>query len=102
MARFGMLGKIVANPGRREDLVDLLMAAAKQLGGVDGCELYVVSRALDDPDAVWVVEAWRDQAAHRASLELPEVRATIERGRPLIARLEGGAKLEPVGGLGLG
>jgi hypothetical protein len=30
MARFGMLGKLVAHPGRREDLVELLMDAAKQ------------------------------------------------------------------------
>ena len=101
MAGFGMLGKLVTYPGRREELVEVLLDAAKQLGGVDGCKLYVVSRDADDADALWVVEAWRDEAAHRASLELPEVRAAIERGRPLIARFDAGAKLAPVGGLGL-
>jgi quinol monooxygenase YgiN len=101
MAGFGLLGKLVAHPGRREELVEVLLDAAKQLGSVDGCELYVVSRDADDADALWVVEAWRDEAAHRASLGLPEVRAAIERGRPLIARFESGAKLQPVGGLGL-
>jgi quinol monooxygenase YgiN len=101
MAGFGMLGKLVTHPGRREELVEVLLDAAKQLGNVDGCELYVISRDADDADALWVVEAWRDEAAHRASLDLPEVRAAIERGRPLIARFESGAKLRPVGGLGL-
>jgi quinol monooxygenase YgiN len=48
-----------------------------------------------------VVEVWRDEAAHRASLETPEVRAAIQHGMPLIARING-VKLEPVGGLGLG
>jgi hypothetical protein len=43
----------------------------------------------------------RDEAAHRASLELPQVRATIERARPLIAAIDG-AKLEPAGGVGTG
>lgn len=101
MARFGMLGKLVTHPGRREELVELLMDTTKHLAGADGSELYLVSRAVDDPDAVWVVEVWRDEAAHRASLETPEVRAAIERGMPLIARTDG-VKLDPVGGLGLG
>jgi quinol monooxygenase YgiN len=101
MARFGMLGKLVTHPGRREELVELLMDATRHLAGVDGSELYVVSRAVDDPDAVWVVEVWRDETAHRASLETPEVRAAIERGMPLIARTDR-VELDPVGGLGLG
>jgi hypothetical protein len=43
---------------------------------------------------------WRDEAAHRASLNMPAVRGVIERGLPLIAERDG-AKLEPVGGVGL-
>jgi hypothetical protein len=35
MAPFGMVGKLVARPGRRGELVDLLMAAAiAQNGGL--------------------------------------------------------------------
>jgi quinol monooxygenase YgiN len=67
---------------------------------VDGCELYVVSQDHDDLDTIWVFEAWRDEAAHRASLDIPAVRGVIERGLPLIAERDG-AKLEPVGGVGL-
>jgi quinol monooxygenase YgiN len=100
LARFGMLGKLVAHPGRREELVEILIDATKHLAGMDGCELYVINRAADDPDAIWVVEVWRDRAAHRASLQTPEVRAAIERAMPLIARTDG-VNLEPVGGLGL-
>jgi quinol monooxygenase YgiN len=99
-ARFGMHGKLVAQPGRREELLELLMAGTEHLAGADGCELYLVSRDADDPDVIWVAEVWRDQAAHRASLELPEIRAVIERARPLIAALDG-VRLEPVGGVGL-
>ena len=100
MARFGMVGKLVAHPGRRGELVALLLVAAGELQGVDGCELYVVSQDRDDLDTIWVFEAWRDEAAHRASLDMPAVRGVIERGLPLIAERDG-AKLEPVGGVGL-
>jgi hypothetical protein len=30
MARFAMVGKLVAHPGRRGELVDLLMAATRE------------------------------------------------------------------------
>ena len=100
MARFGMVGKLVARPGRRGELVELLMAATRELQGADGCELYVVSQDRDELDSIWVFEAWRDEAAHRASLDMPAVRGVIERGLPLIAERDG-AKLEPVGGVGL-
>src|SRR5215218_11337850 len=71
MARFGMVGKLVAHPGRRGELVDLLMAAAGELQGV-------VSQDHDDLDTIWVVEAWRDEAAHRTSLDIPAVRGVAE------------------------
>jgi quinol monooxygenase YgiN len=100
MAPFGMVGKLVARPGRRGELVDLLMAAARELRGADGCELYVVSQDRDDLDTIWVFEAWRDEAAHRVSLDMPAVRGVIERGLPLIAERDG-ANLKPVGGVGL-
>jgi quinol monooxygenase YgiN len=100
MARFGMVGKLVAHPGRRSDLVGLLISATRALQDADGCELYVVSQDRDDLDTIWVFEAWRDEAAHRASLDMPAVRGVIERGLPLNAERDG-AKLEPVGGVGL-
>jgi quinol monooxygenase YgiN len=100
MGEFAMLGKLVAHPGRREELVQLLIAGTEQSAGMEGCQLYMISRAADDPDAVWVVELWHDEAAHGASLQNPDVRAVIARGMPLIASFEG-VRLEPAGGLGL-
>ena len=100
MARLGMAGKLVAHPGRRRELVELLLAATRELQGADGCELYVVSQDRDGLDKIWVFETWRDEAAHCASLDMPAVRRVIERGLPLVAERDG-AKLEPVGGLRL-
>ena len=71
MGRFGMVGKLVAQPGQGQELLKLLIAATRELQGADGCELYVVSQDRDDLDTIWVFEAWRDEAAHRASLDMP-------------------------------
>lgn len=100
MVSFGMHGRLVAHPGRREELVEVLMEGTEHLSRVDGCELYVINRDVDEPNTIWVIELWRDEAAHRASLDIPEIRAVIERGMPLIAGFDG-VKLEPVGGVGV-
>jgi quinol monooxygenase YgiN len=89
MARFGMVGKLVAQPGRGQELLKLLIAATRELKSVDGCELYVVSQDRDNLETVWVFEAWRDEAAHRASLDMPAVRGVIQCGLPLIAERDG-------------
>ena len=48
MAQFGMVGKLVAHPGRRDELVELLMSGVSEVKKADGCELYVVSREVRD------------------------------------------------------
>jgi quinol monooxygenase YgiN len=62
-------GKATAQPGRGEELADVLLAAAGELEGDPGCRLYLINRQADAPDVIWVTELWRSQADLDASLE---------------------------------
>ena len=95
---FGLIGKIRAHPGRREELVSVLLSGT---GAMPGCLSYVIARDVADADALWVTEVWTDEAAHRASLSLPDVQAAMAKGRPLIAGFDSQTRTEPVGGAGL-
>lgn len=96
---FGLIGSITATPGKREELIAIL---APREGDMPGCLSYIVAHDPNNPDALYVTEAWDSREAHAASLKLPSVQAAIARGRPLIARFETIAETEPVGGVGLG
>jgi quinol monooxygenase YgiN len=99
---FGLHGRLRAPPGRGDELEAILLEAAEALQANDDCLLYVISRQSDDPDAVWVTEAWRSRDAHRASLEDEATRALIHRARPLVAELpDRSVELRPIGGKGL-
>ncbi len=100
-ARNGMHGRIVAQPGKGDELAAILREAAAGLDANPECLLYLVSRALDDADSVWVTEVWTDRAAHSASLDDPAARALIERARPIIAAFADRAEWIPEGGKGL-
>jgi quinol monooxygenase YgiN len=99
---FGLHGRLLAQPGKGDELEAILLEAASALEADEDCFLYVVSRQADNPEAVWVTEAWTSRDAHQASLEDEATRAMIQRVMPLIAELpERGIELRPVGGKGL-
>ena len=95
---FGLIGRITAQPGTREQLVSILLEGT---GAMPGCLSYVVATDAADVDRIWVTEVWTVEAQHRASLELPAVKAAIARGRPLIAGFETLARTTPAGGTGV-
>ena len=95
---YGLIGKIVAAPGGRDELIAILLEGTMAM---PGCRSYVVARDPSDENAIWVTEVWDDEASHRASLALPAVQAAIGRGKPLIRGFENRVETEPVGGFGI-
>lgn len=95
---YGVMGKMKAQPGRRSALVAILLDATADM---PGCRSYVIAEDLTDADAIWITEVWDDEASHKASLTLPDVRAAIAKARPLIAGFESRIVTRVVGGTGL-
>jgi quinol monooxygenase YgiN len=95
---YGLIGRIDAVPGRRDELIDILLDGTS---GMPGCLLYVVSRDTNEADALWVTEVWARKEDHEASLALPSVQGAIGRGRSLIAGFSQRVEVDPVGGHGL-
>jgi len=89
-------GTLGAEPGKRDELVAHLTRRSPQLADA-GCLAYEVGVIHDEPDTVFVVELWTDAAAHRASLELPDVQASIAAARPLLSGEFGGFRFDAVG-----
>ena len=99
--RFGMYARLVAKAGERDALTAILLRGVNGLRA-HGCQLYVVSHAVDHADVVWVTEVWDSREAHAASLQLPETRAAIAEAMPLLTGEFESIELGVVGGLGLG
>lgn len=91
-ANAGTLGTV---PGRRDELVAHLTRRSDALASL-GCLLYEVG-VNEDPATVFVVELWESAAAHRASLDHPEVQASIAAARPLLSGEFGGFRFDVVG-----
>jgi quinol monooxygenase YgiN len=92
---YGLIGQFISIPGRREELIAVLLAGT---AGMPGCLSYVVARDGEDPDGVWVMEVWDSKESHAASLSLPAVQAAMAQGWPLIAGFGPRFETEPAGG----
>lgn len=104
MTPYGLCGKIVATAGHG---LAARATSAGRGGGAERCRglpaSYLVNRALNEPDAVWVVEVWDSAEAHGASLQLDAIQQLIARARPIIAEMAMSSRveMEPLGGKGL-
>lgn len=97
---YGYLGSMRTQPGRRDELIALLLTALDALPAA-GCLSYVVGACDADVDRVWVTEVWQSKEHHAASLQLPEVRATIAEAMPMLTGEFTRQEVTVAGGVGL-
>lgn len=95
---YGLIGKLRAQPGKRDDLIALMLGETPEMLG---CKSYVIARDPKEEDIVWITEVWDSALNHKASLQIPEVKAVIAKAMPLIAGFESHQETEPIGGVGL-
>jgi len=95
---FGLIGKMIAAPGKRDELIAILTESS---GGMRGCLSYIVAKDASDEHALWVTEVWDSKASHEASLSLPSVKTAIAKARPLIVGFGDRIVTTPIGGYGL-
>lgn len=90
---FGLIAKLTAAQGKREELIALLKSSASKM---PGCYSYVVARDSADESVIWVTEVWDSEASHDASLSLPAVREAIPQAKLIVSHFEKVAATMPV------
>ena len=99
MSRVARYGKATAKPGKGGELAEILLAAAAEMEGDPGCELYLINRQADQPDVIWVTELWRSQADLDASLERIRGSSGVAAAMALVDDWQM-IELDPLGGKG--
>ncbi|MFY1654714.1 putative quinol monooxygenase [Solwaraspora sp. WMMB762] len=96
IANHGFHATMTAQPGKGDELVELLLDAPS-LPHAD-CVVFLVSRSASDPDTVTVAEGWTSQEAHSAFFSGGPAQALVAKLQPLLAGESRYADTVPVGG----
>ncbi|MEM9954289.1 MAG: putative quinol monooxygenase [Chloroflexota bacterium] len=99
MAHYGLIGKMTTEADNRDAFLEILSEASAMMMAREDCLLYLVSKDAEDETAIWVTEVWTSQEAHGEAVQLPEVRALIGQGMPLIIGTPTRHGLIPVAGI---
>jgi quinol monooxygenase YgiN len=100
----GRYVKFVAKPEHGDALARLLLDVADSVRGARGCLIYVINRAVDESETVWVTELWESQQAVDASLHALQTeggKARLAEIMDVVARPPERVDLRPLGGVGL-
>lgn len=93
---YGLIGRILAQPGQRDALAHLMAAGMPEM---PGCLSYVVAPDTAEADAIWISEVWDSAQSHAASLQIPAVQALIGQARPMIAGMDSRVETTPLAGV---
>lgn len=100
--KYGLHGKLTAQPGKGDELAEILLQAADLLKSAKGCHLYVISKDQQTAENVWVYEVWDSKEDHDNSLQVAGVRELIGKAMPILAgQPEKGMEFTVLGGTGL-
>jgi len=87
MSRLMIIVEFEVKPEHRNGFVELMTDHARLSRAEDGCQQFDVLLPQHDPSRVFLVEAWRDQAALDVHAKLPRMARNQETYRPwLIGR----------------
>ena len=84
--KFSVYGRMTALPGRRDELIAVLLDGFRAGGENSGLLAYTINKAFDDPDAIWLTQLWIDKEAHDATTRSEPVAAVSRQLPPLLAR----------------
>lgn len=83
---FSVYGRMTALPGRRDELITVLLDGFRAGGDDSGLITYSINTLFDDPDTIWLTQLWVDKEAHDATTRSEPVAAATRRVPPLLAQ----------------
>lgn len=93
-----LINKIKTKPGKRDEVVELLIKAGKVFDGNDACELYLVSLDKEKENVIWVQDVWKDSESHKRAMSDATMKRYVEKAIPLLEAMPQQFEIEAVGG----
>jgi quinol monooxygenase YgiN len=83
-ADYGLVIQYKAKPGKRDELMAIMRDG---LPAMEGSTAWLIAADKADPDGIWVMEYWIDEAAHDRALASLRGKAEVARGQALVDRV---------------
>ena len=89
MSRIMIVVEFDLQPEHANDFIKLMKSHAELSRAEDGCQQFDVLQAQDDPNKIFFVESWRDQAALDVHSKVPRMEKNRARYTPWLVSRKG-------------
>ena len=93
-----LINKMTTKPGKRQQVIDLLLRAGKPFDNNAACLLYLVSASKEQPDVIWIQDIWTNKEDHEEAMRSEEMSTFIKQTMPLLQGMPEQFQVEPAGG----
>ncbi len=101
MSKVTVVAKLVAQEGKREELIQALQSLLDYAQTEQGVEQYSLHKDTKEADVLWMYEQYEDQSALEAHMGTDNFKAAGPKLAPLLGGRPELHFLQPVGGKGL-
>lgn len=98
---YALINKLTTKPGRRDEVIQLLLESGKRFQQHPSCIYYLVFKDTNSPNIIWVEDAWTNKEDHTTALAQPEMKPYIAKTIPLLEVMPEQYEIQYAGGKGL-
>lgn len=95
---YALINKMTTKPGKRDELVPILLESGAAFNDNPHCLLYIVSKDKKDENVLWVQDVWTDSESHQEAMNQKEMQAYVKQAMPLLEGMPEQIDIELVGG----
>ena len=93
-----LINKLTTKPGKRNEVIDILLKSGRTFDANDACELYLVSEDKKDDNIIWVQDIWKDAESHSQAMQDETMRTYVQQAMPLLEGMPEQIELSAAGG----
>jgi quinol monooxygenase YgiN len=79
-----LINKMTTKPGKRDDVIKILLDSGSAFDNNDSCYLYLVSKDAKDDSVIWVQDIWKDNKSHQEAMNDETMKEYIQQAMPLL------------------
>src|SRR4051812_928805 len=93
---YALLNKMTVKPGKRQEVIDILLESGAAFDDNPQCLLYLVSKDKQDENVIWVQDVWTDELSHEQAMNDEKMQWYVKQAMPLLEGMPEQIAIEPV------
>jgi len=95
---YALINKMSVRPGKRDEVIEILLKSGAAFDDNPHCLLYLVSKDKQDENVIWIQDVWTDEPSHEIAMKNETMQQYIKQAMPLLTGMPEQIAVDSAGG----